>query len=675
MSHSVDRLKELLFESETRALSDIQQRLAASETNATRDRAAVADRLDAVFARAGTDDRFGAAVANVLDSALRKAEVERHQALSDAVAPLIVRTIKIEILNSRDELVEALYPMTGRMVKAYVASAVADLMANINRSVESNPVMLRLRSLTTGKSVAELAFADANRPRFTELFLIRRGTGELVARWPNEGGSNHDHAMSGVLAAINEFASETFKDGGSALRQIDIGDARVYLRASPLHLLAAKCTGSAPIAADSEIDSAFLSAIEHFQADNGAQDKNSQASSDAAQLVRLSSELNDRLESTTKRGISPVVLIGLLIGLIAAGLIGWFALERYYVSTAYQRAGEVLSGTETVRGYPIGVSVDDWARRVTLTGLAPDEAAKTAIVAAMRHRLPGSEIREHLAVLPGAHGEIGNAVERASIEAALTQARLHLEQASSDLNKLVAGNDVSHQDANRILQVISAAVRDFANRSGTLWTKPDRQQALISDLDAAVERLSGSNTVKVKSQSDSGRGDNIERARQLAASADRLASVVAAAVQAAAVKRSIPKQEPAIVRAPDITAFQRLAVFVRSHAIFFSDGTIYRDEARANAVLDALSKLMGETDAYLRLVGYTDGQGASARNDTISAGRAQLVAEALIARGVPAERLIHVGRLNSNPITTETGATSSNRRVEFEIGFDGERQP
>jgi hypothetical protein len=78
MAQDVSKLKELLFDSESRALSDLSRR------------------MDLVFERAGSHERFTASVAGVLDDALRQAEVDRHAELSQAIAPLIVKTIKTE---------------------------------------------------------------------------------------------------------------------------------------------------------------------------------------------------------------------------------------------------------------------------------------------------------------------------------------------------------------------------------------------------------------------------------------------------------------------------------------------------------------------------------------------------------------------------------------------------
>ena len=194
MSQSVERLKELLFDNETTALQDLSRRvdgLSQSESQArdalqlkidgiaeldARARDELKKRLDEVYNQAGNTEQLTNSVTQIISEVLRRAEVERHAELSQSLAPLLVSTIKTELRNSQDQMVEALYPITGRLVKAYVASAIQDLTVQMNRRVEQNALMLRLQSLVTGRSVGELALANSNDFAVTELFLIRRGS-------------------------------------------------------------------------------------------------------------------------------------------------------------------------------------------------------------------------------------------------------------------------------------------------------------------------------------------------------------------------------------------------------------------------------------------------------------------------------------------------------------------
>ena len=133
---SVIRLKELLFDKESRELNVLTQR------------------LEEVATRAGTDASFRSSVAATLEGALRDAEAANHRQVSDALAPLVVRTVRTEVEANSDALPGKLYPHIGVMVRDYVRSAIRDLMEDINQRLEDgltkNRLSLRLRSWTTG---------------------------------------------------------------------------------------------------------------------------------------------------------------------------------------------------------------------------------------------------------------------------------------------------------------------------------------------------------------------------------------------------------------------------------------------------------------------------------------------------------------------------------------------
>ncbi|HPG89221.1 MAG TPA: hypothetical protein PLD46_06175, partial [Hyphomicrobium sp.] len=200
MSQSVERLKELLFDSETLALQDLARRLDTYAESESKSRETLSSRLDGlaeldarareelkvrideVYAHAGNTEHLTKSVAEIISEALRRAEVAEHAELSRSLAPLLVSTIKTELRNSQDQMVEALYPITGRLVKSYVASAIQDLTNQMNRRLEQNALMLRVQSVMTGRSVGELLLASSRDFTVKELYLIRRGSGEMVAQ-------------------------------------------------------------------------------------------------------------------------------------------------------------------------------------------------------------------------------------------------------------------------------------------------------------------------------------------------------------------------------------------------------------------------------------------------------------------------------------------------------------
>jgi outer membrane protein OmpA-like peptidoglycan-associated protein len=414
MSQSVERLKELLFDSEAQEMAELARRIDAVAEIDNRGRDELRQKLAQIFDRVGTSERFATNVASVLDQALRQAEVTQHAELSSAMAPLMLTTIKAELRNSQDEMVEALYPITGRLVKSYVASAIKDLSDQINRRLEQNPVMLRLQSLTTGRSVADLALAGTQDFKLQELYLIRRGSGELVAHWPQTGTRDRQQVMSGVLAAVNEFANEAFAANQSTLRQIDIGDSALYLRGSPLYLLAAKCSGTAPKGIEKELDDAFLAAVEmqHEISTQAASTANLKKEQEdllgelGGHLEARIAEQKSELAQPAGAGALKTMLAIILLPLI--GYLTWSWYTGYEKARVLDTARLIVSGTRDMQGYPAQFETSPLGSTLTISGLAPSQEAKAKILDRLSKVLTGTQIKDELAVVPGGNTVTNN---------------------------------------------------------------------------------------------------------------------------------------------------------------------------------------------------------------------------------------------------------------------------
>ncbi len=637
-SHGVSRLKELLFDSESQALQELARRVDAlaeldaaerkrlftelsAMTSAERqERLTLLERMDGLYERLGTREGLETSIASVIDGALRKAESERHDELADAMSPLVVRTVKTEIRNSRDELVEALYPMTGRMVKAYVASAMKDLMDEVNRKIERNPLMLRVAALLTGRSAAELALAETQRTEIEELYLIRRGTGDLVGHWPDSATpNNRDQVVSGVLSALNEFASEAFSDTGRTLRQIDIGPSQVYLRLSPLYLLAVRCKGSQHAAIERVIDDEFLAGLEkyarlvatHAPRDIPKPDNDGLLSGVGQSLAARISETETAL-APPRIGIAALKSLALLIAIPLLGWFAWSSYVTYETERVHTVAKSVIESNLDLRGYPTRLAVTPRGRVVTVSGLSPLAGAKERLFADLRAALPGRDVVDQMAVVPSGLADAEPLIR--SVRKDLTE----LERATTESTAQV------ETQLQKELQVrIEAEQRGREAATATFSAERQRLDAEIAALRSKLAALEG---------------------------------------------RPVPSVSPPGIR-------ERLDAWTRSNAIFFGNGTDYRDPERTTRQFDELVALLTGNDIVLRIVGYTDETGNASRNSSLSLSRADTVLSALTFRGIAPSRLVTVGRQNAIDIAPTKGAQSANRRVEFELGFIGETAP
>ncbi|MEM9714766.1 MAG: fasciclin domain-containing protein, partial [Actinomycetota bacterium] len=94
-------------------------------------------------------------------------------------------------------------------------------------------------------------------------------------------------------------------------------------------------------------------------------------------------------------------------------------------------------------------------------------------------------------------------------------------------------------------------------------------------------------------------------------------------------------------------------------------------EPESETTLDTVTAVLTENvDVALVIQGHTDDQGDDDANQALSEARAQSVLDALVARGIDAERLTAIGFGETRPIgDNATGeGQAQNRRIEFRLG-------
>ncbi len=733
MADSVSKLKELLFQQESATLAELTRRIEDVTAAELAARAKLAEaareaegriaagikeldqRLASLSARTGTPEALRSSVAAVIDDVIIEARETKQEDLSRALAPMMIKTIKAELKNNQAEMVEALYPITGQLVKAYVASAMKDLTRKMNRGLEANPFMLRIRSLFSGYTVAELALADSQQLEVEELYLIRRGSGELLQRWPATATrSNSNVHMTSVLSAINDFSAQAFQTDGGHLRSFDVDDFTVFLRASPVYLLAAKCRGVAAPGVDSLFDEQFLEAVtrQHAAGAGG----NAQAGPPQQLLAdlksRLESGITQRHEALSRAGLpfNPLRAIAATAMLALVAGLGWYGWTTWEVETTRAKAKEVIAANKPMQGYPVMLDVGARGRSIMISGVAPSEGAKSQLLARLDAELPGIAVEEkgfaalatsgpdlrpqiaevrrdlgglHTAVKTDIGGmesalkrDIGGvetalkrdlealrrATERSAALRSLDRAQRRIEEALPDLQVLASRRSTAGvlTDTEKALGGIKAQVTQLKQRepAGDQLTAATAvlMQGTRQLLTTAATLAGQSGTARNVTGRPGGVAPGLtEAAEEIALAAERLAAVAAAAAQ-------VPQQ----------SARERLRTFAESNAIFFANNEDYRDSAKSQRVLAELALLAKEARALVRVIGYTDERGAQARNSPLAQSRADKVANALAALGVPRNRLVTVGRSSGPDISPSTGPDSANRRVEFELGFEGE---
>jgi outer membrane protein OmpA-like peptidoglycan-associated protein len=140
--------------------------------------------------------------------------------------------------------------------------------------------------------------------------------------------------------------------------------------------------------------------------------------------------------------------------------------------------------------------------------------------------------------------------------------------------------------------------------------------------------------------------------------------VAAQTPAAAPLAAPLPAVTPAAARRCE----RSLAGLLRREQIDFRFGSAAIAKSSA-PLLDRLARQVRDCPGNIRIEGFTDNVGRAAVNQALSAARAAAVREALVARGIPAQRLESQGLGAAQPIASNRTARgrARNRRIEFHV--------
>jgi OmpA-OmpF porin, OOP family len=120
---------------------------------------------------------------------------------------------------------------------------------------------------------------------------------------------------------------------------------------------------------------------------------------------------------------------------------------------------------------------------------------------------------------------------------------------------------------------------------------------------------------------------------------------------------------------PGYTA-QDLTAALNKTTVLFATGSAKLTPSSSSIVRSAAEAIQGApAGTRVEVKGHTDNQGTATENQLLSEQRAKAVADALIADGVPADRLASRGFGSNRPVgdnSTEKGR-AANRRIEYEV--------
>ncbi|MDZ5697442.1 OmpA family protein [Chelativorans sp. M5D2P16] len=404
-----EQLKTLLFQAEATRLETLESDVA---------------RLQGYV---GNPSRLEAATADVLVAALERAEIRQPRELANVIAPSVVSAVRSEIRNSREMMVDTLYPVVGRLVSAAVADAFRQLVAFLEERIgaltSAELWIGRLKSLVTGRPISEFVLADNHPLQINRLLIIERGNGHLVADWKREGiPDERADLMSAMVAAIFEFSIQALAEEGS-LQKLDFGGREIVLRASPRFILAAECTGLLRPPDEARINSLFYDMIESMGRGSNC---------DAATLAALASSIkNDPLSRRKKRRRRGRILL-LIFTAFAAALVAWLAGIIVARTVLEQRTNAALQRLvdeqPLLASFPLRLDFDHGDQRLTVSGIEPSQVDVPPLVNTLAEAAAPYRIVNRIGIVPGSEQSAALRTDIAAVQRSLSRLQASMDE-------------------------------------------------------------------------------------------------------------------------------------------------------------------------------------------------------------------------------------------------------
>lgn len=181
--------------------------------------------------------------------------------------PVLTTTIKRQIEESQDEMVEALYPIMGKMIRKFVAKEIERLTEQIDRQIDQTfswkAWVRRIKGWFGGKSEKDHIIQTLAKITMEEVYLVDKDSGLLAGLWSRNNLADRD-MVAGMLTAIKAFVEDAFANGAHELETIEYDAYKILIRSFHTFYVAVVVSGTVTSKFKTEItDSLLTFASEH----------------------------------------------------------------------------------------------------------------------------------------------------------------------------------------------------------------------------------------------------------------------------------------------------------------------------------------------------------------------------------------------------------------------------
>lgn len=197
------------------------------------------------------------------------------EVMPERLGPTITKTLKVQIRESRDDVVQALFPIIGQMIKKYVQQEMQVLTEKIDKQFENafafDQIWLKIKAFFSGANYSELVLKTTTEPQVKEIFVIEEESGILMGSYSRTASFDQD-MMTGMLTAIKTFVEDAMEVEKQGLEMISYDLYKIYVQNFDKFYLAVVLSGVVDAEFKSRLNDRILKFVKEIMMKSGNPD-------------------------------------------------------------------------------------------------------------------------------------------------------------------------------------------------------------------------------------------------------------------------------------------------------------------------------------------------------------------------------------------------------------------
>lgn len=156
--------------------------------------------------------------------------------------PFITTAIKIQIRDSQDEIIDALYPIIGKLIRKYIATEIEVLGQKLDKQIQETlspeSWWKRIKTFVSGDEYQEPSVVrNAAQTSLEEVFIIANDSGLLLGQYSFHNLIDAD-LIAGMLTGIKAFIEQAFMQGPQEIQLLEYDNYKILVHSFPHYYMA-----------------------------------------------------------------------------------------------------------------------------------------------------------------------------------------------------------------------------------------------------------------------------------------------------------------------------------------------------------------------------------------------------------------------------------------------------